>query len=217
MIARNPAPGRRLHHRGRLLYEATIADAKAREARAHGGRADLAILDRAQLDFAPALEALRIAASLEPKLWRAHDYLGRILRDRGDARTAAEQLSLAIAQHAWEPGPYLALGELYRRWGYRDQALAIAELGSAVIPNSAEIWFALGLARDDRGDAGAAIAAYSRALELRPDLVPARFQRGQAYARQRDAAQARRDLRAVVQAGGTSFDVEQARRLLTAL
>jgi tetratricopeptide (TPR) repeat protein len=81
----------------------------------------------------------------------------------------------------------------------------------------AEIWFALGLARDDRGDAGAAIAAYSRALELRPDLVPARFQRGQAYARQRDAAQARRDLRAVVQAGGTSFDVEQARRLLTAL
>src|SRR5262249_7673288 len=203
--------------RGRLLYEATIADAKARDAHVHGGRADLAIIDRAQLDFAPALEALRIAASLEPKLWRAHDYVGRILGDRGEARAAAEQLSLAIAQHAWEPGPYLALGELYRRWAYRDQALAIAELGSAVIPGSAEIWFALGLAHDDRGDSSAAIAAYSRALKLRPDLVPARFRRGQAYARQRDAEQARRDLRAVVQAGGTSFDVEQARRLLTAL
>jgi Flp pilus assembly protein TadD len=87
--------------RGQLLYEATLADARGREARVHGGRADLAIVDRSQLDFAPALEALRIAASLEPRLWRAHDYLGRILRDRGDARA---------------PGPYLALGELHRRW-----------------------------------------------------------------------------------------------------
>lgn len=203
--------------RGRLLYEVTIADAKDREARAHGGRADRAIIDRSQLDFAPALEALRIAARLEPRLWRAHDYLGRILRDRGDARAAAEQLSLAIAQHAWEPGPYLALGELYRRWRYGDQALAIAELGSAVLPGSAEIWFALGLARDDRGDASAAIAAYSRALELQPALTQARFRRGQAYAARRDPARALRDLRAVVQAGGTSFEVEQARRMLSAL
>jgi tetratricopeptide (TPR) repeat protein len=203
--------------RGRLLYEAAIADARSREARAHGGRADLAIVDRAQLDFAPALEALRIATSLEPRLWRAHDYLGRVLRDRGDARAAAEQLSQAIAQHAWEPGPYLALGELYRRWRFGDQALAIAELGSVVVPGSAEIWFALGLARDDRGNSSAAIAAYSRALELRPDLTAARFRRGQAFARQRNVGQALRDLRAVVQAGGTSFDVEQARRLLIAL
>jgi hypothetical protein len=38
-----------------------------------------------------------------------------------------------------------------------------------------------------------------------------------ALARQRDVARARRGLRAVIQAGGTSFDVEQVRRLLIAL
>lgn len=201
---------------GRLRYEATIAEAKDREARAQDHRADQVIIDRSRLDTTAALEALRIAASLQNQLWRAHDYIGRILRDRGDARAAAEQLSLAIAQHAWEAGPYIALGELYRRWHDADQALAIAELGSVVVPGSAEIWFALGLAHDDRGDPDA-IAAYSRALELQPDLVQARFRRGQAYARQREAARARRDLGAVVQAGGTSFEVEQARRMLAAL
>jgi tetratricopeptide (TPR) repeat protein len=202
---------------GRLLYEAAIADARDRDARVQGDRADLAIVDRAQLDLAPALEALRMAARLEPRLWRAHDYLGRILRDRGDPRAAAEQLSQAVAQHAWEAGPYLALVELYRRWHRGDEALAIAELGSTAIPDSAEIWLALGRARDDRGELGAAIAAYSRALELQPDLVPARFRRGQAYARQHDAVRAVRDLRTVVQIGGMSFDVEQAGRMLSVL
>lgn len=32
----------------------------------HGGRADLAIVDRAQLDFAPALKALRMSRPVEP-------------------------------------------------------------------------------------------------------------------------------------------------------
>jgi tetratricopeptide (TPR) repeat protein len=202
---------------GRLRYEAAIAEAKHREARAQDRRADQVIVDRSQLDLTTALEALRIAASLQNQLWRAHYDIGRILRDRGDAKAAAEQLTEAIAQHAWEAGPYIALGEIYRRWQYRDEALAIAELGSTVVPGSAEIWFALGLARDDRGDRNEAIAAYSRALDLQPDLRQVRFQRGRAYAYLGDAARARRDLQAVVTAGGTAFEIEQARHLLANL
>ena len=203
--------------RGRLDYEATVAEARDREARAQGRRADQVIVDRSTLDFRSALDALRRAVGLQHQLWRAHDYLGRILRDRGDPRAAAEQLTEAIAQHAWEAGPYIALGELYRRWHYRDEALAIAEVGSAAVPGSAEIWFALGLAHDDRGDRSEAIAAYSRALALQPELAAARFQRGRAYAGQGDASRARRDLLAVVAAGGTGFEIAEAKQLLASL
>lgn len=137
--------------------------------------------------------------------------------DRGDAKAAAEQLSVAIAQHAWEPGPYLALCELYRRWRYRDHALAIAELGAAAVPSSAGIWFELGLARDAEGDSGGAIDAYTRALEIEPGFHRARFQRGQTYFRNQDLAHARRDLQAVVKAGGSSFVLQQARHMLATI
>ena len=203
--------------RGQLLYEAMLADARSREARAQGRRADQVIPDRATLDATPALQALLVAIRLEPKLWRAHFAIGRILRDRGDAQAAAEQLSAAIALHAWEPGPYIALCALYRRWQFRDQALAIAELGSAVLPGSAEIWVALGMARDDRNERGAAIAAYSKALEIKRDHVQARFQRGLDYLRARDAARARGDLQAFVNAGGTGFEIDRARHILALL
>jgi len=198
---------------GRLLYEAALDDAKNRAARAQGCPADQAVVDRATIDATPALEALLAAASLENRLWRAHYYIGRILRDRGDARGAATRFTEAIAQHAWDPNPYIALCELYRRWWYRDEALAIATVGAAAIPASAEIWYELGRTRDDRGQ-GRAIEAYTRALELKPRLDQARFQRGQAYFRRKDFAHARRDLEAFVHAGGTGFATDQARRML---
>src|SRR5262249_2177913 len=153
---------------GRLLYDATIAETKDREARAQGRRADRVTIDRSALDGTRALEALLAATRLEGQLWRAHYYIGRILGDRGDARAAAEQLTLATAQPAWEPAPYIALAELYRRWRYRDEALAIAEVGTTAVPDSAHLWYELGAAHDDRGEPGEAIAAFTRALDLEP-------------------------------------------------
>jgi tetratricopeptide (TPR) repeat protein len=203
--------------RGRMLYEAAIADAAAREARIQGRRADQVTVDRAALDFTPALQALLVAIRLENQLWRAHYYLGRILRDLGDAQGAAAELNEAIAQHAWEPAPYLALADLYRRWGYRDQALAIAELGATTLPGSADVWYGLGMVRLDRGDHALAIRAFTKALEVKPDLPLAWLQRGRAYLRSRDFARARRDLQAFVNAGGTGFDREQAEHLLVHL
>ncbi|HEX7843324.1 MAG TPA: tetratricopeptide repeat protein, partial [Kofleriaceae bacterium] len=173
--------------------------------------------DRSALDATPALEALLAATHLENQLWRAHYYIGRILGDRGDARAAAEQLTLAIAQHAWEPGPYIALAELYRRWRYRDEALAIAEIGTAAVPDSADLWYELGAARDDRGEPGEAISAFTRALDLEPGLAAVQFQRGQAYFRVKDFAHARRDLEAFAQTGGRSFELEEAQRMLANL
>lgn len=202
---------------GQLLHDATLAEARDREANAQHRRADRVAIDRSALDFTPALEALLAAARLEDQLWRAHYYIGQILRDRGDSKAAAEQLTSAIALHAWEPGPYVALAELYRRWRYRDEALAIAELATATLPGSADAWYELGAARDDRDERDDAIAAFTRALELEPGLTAVRFQRGRAYLRVKDFAHARRDLEGFVQAGGTSFELDQARRMLAIL
>ena len=202
---------------GRMLYEATIADAAAREAQIQGGRADQIVVDRSGLDFTPALQALMVATRLENQLWRAHYYIGRILRERGDARAAAVNLSAAIVHHAWEPAPYLELADLYRRWGYRDEALAIAELGVATLPDAGDVWYGLGMVRMDRGEHAQAIRAFSKALEVKPDLPLAWFQRGRAYLRSKDFAHARRDLQAFVNAGGTGFDREQAEHLLVHL
>jgi tetratricopeptide (TPR) repeat protein len=203
--------------RGQTLYEAAIAEAAMRDARIERRPPEPRAVDRAALDFAPALQALLVAIRLENRLWRAHYYVGRILCDLGDAQAAAVQLSEAIALHAWEPAPYVALGDLYRRWGYRDQALAIATLGTATLPGSAEVWYSLGMVRLDRGEHAEAIRAFSHALDVKPDLTVAWFQRGRAYLRSKDFAHARRDLQAFVRAGGTGFDLEQARRLLVHL
>lgn len=202
---------------GRTRYEAVIAEATDRAVHAEGRRAEDITIDRAALDFAPALQALEMAIRLENQLWRAHYYVGRILGDLGDARASAEQLTEAIALHAWEPAPYLALGELYRRWGHRDEALAIAELGAATLPDAAELWYALGMVRLDRREHSDAIAAFSKALARKPDLRLAQLQRGRAYLRNRDFSRARDDLQAFVRAGGTGFDLEQARHLLVYL
>ena len=203
--------------RGRMLYEATLAEARAREAEIQGRRADDVAVDHAALDFTPALQALLVAVRGEHQLWRAHYYIGKILCDRGDARACATELGEAIALHAWQPAPYVALAALYRRWGYRKEALAVAELAIAALPGAADAWFELGMVRMERSEHAPAIAAFNRALELKPELSRARFQRGRAYLRSRDFAHARGDLQAFVAAGGAGFDVDQARRLLVHL
>jgi tetratricopeptide (TPR) repeat protein len=200
--------------RGRLIYEATLADAREDAARAQSGRADQVMIDRSALDFTPAVQALLVAIQLEPRLWRAHYLLGRIHRDHGDPKAAAERFSEAIAQHTWDAAPYIALAELYRRWQYRDQAVDVAAIGAMAVPSSADVWFELGMAYDDHGRRVEAIAAFTRALDLDPTLEPARFQRGQAYFRAKDFAHARRDLEAFVKAGKTSFEIAQAHHML---
>lgn len=81
-----------------------------------------------QLDA--ARDALATAIKLEPALWRAHYYLGRIHRDLGDARRAAQQFSETIRLHPGYRFAYIALTELYRAHGHIDQARAVAILGA---------------------------------------------------------------------------------------
>ena len=146
---------------------------------------DDSALDPRLLQLDAARDALRRAAKLAPDLWRAHYYLGRLYRDRDDARHAAEQFTAAIKTHPSYRFAYIALIELYRKWDYIDEALAVALAGTAnVAPSDAsDVWFEVGMAHlgDEPPDPCAArddappglSAAVLSALAKEPDDRPA--------------------------------------------
>jgi tetratricopeptide (TPR) repeat protein len=193
-VTQRPDQGMYQLYHGIALFEAAHAGA----ATSSPGSANL---DEAR-------DALRRATQLAPNLWRAHYYLGRLYRERDDARRAAEQFTLTIKTHPSYRFGYIALTELYRRWDYVDQALAIAKLGTAnVAPAEAsELWFEVGMVQDAKRATQPAIEAFTKAIELRPQDVSSKFQRGQLYYRANDFAGAKRDLDDVV----TSTDPDAA-------
>lgn len=170
-------------------------------------------LDRRALDLEPARAELALANAANPNLWRAHYYLGRIARDRGQPRRAAGEFARAIELEPREVGPHVALAELYRAWGFADAAIAVAQQGTLLATKPAaqlaEAWFALGEAQVDRHADGVAIATFDRAVELghAPRALAAR-----AFARVRmgDFANAKPDLEAYLATPPAADDAADA-------
>jgi tetratricopeptide (TPR) repeat protein len=188
-----------LYH-GISLYEAELQRARSEQAQREQKTPDEVTVDPSALKLDAARDALLRAAKLAPDLWRAHYYLGRVYRELDDSRHAAEQFSRTIATHpTYRPG-YIALIELYLRWDYFDQAIAVALLGTANVPaaEAGELWYEAGMAYDAKRADDHAIAAFSKAIAGKPEDPSSKFQRGQVYFRKGDFANARRDLEDVV-------------------
>ena len=184
---------------GISLYEAEVQRAKEDQARRENKKPEDITLDPSGLKLDAARDALVRATKLAPSLWRAHYYLGRVYRDLDDPRRAAAQFSQTIAAHPTYHYAYISLIELYRRWDYVDQALAVATLGTTIVPSNdaGELWFELGMAYDAKRVDGKAVEAFSTAIALQPDDMNAKFQRGQILARKGEIAAAKRDLEEV--------------------
>jgi len=185
---------------GIALYETEREVARAAQARRERKKPDDVELDPARLKLDAARDALMAAVRTAPDAWRAHYYLGRVYRDLDDARPAAVQFTATIKTHPGYRFAYVALIELYRRWDYIDQALAVALLGTSYVPaaEASELWFEAGMAYDAKRADDKAIDAFSKAIAGRPDDAGSKFQRGQIYLRRGDVASARRDLEDVV-------------------
>lgn len=169
-----------------------------------------------------ARAALERAVAIDPALWRAHYYLGRIARDEQRERDAAEQFSAAIRYNPTQQAAYVALAELYRKWDYPALAVAVASIGArelGAVPAASDVQYVLGMAQTELGAHAKAIAAFTRALELSPDNHKARYQRGVVYFRHGKHEDARRDLEAFVAAApdSLSFARQQAESLLAEL
>ena len=204
---------------GRFLYEKAVQTAREDEARRQNKKPEEVTPDLTTANFEKPLQHLQEAIKLNGELWRAHYFIGRIYRDTGKSKEAAEELTKALRGAPTDPGPWVALAELYRRWDYTDQAIQIAEAGTAAVPGAAEksdIWFEVGAGYDDKHLNDQAIAAFTKALEARRDNHAAKFQRGQAYFRKGSYDEAKRDLEEFSKTGGASvqFEKQQASKML---
>jgi tetratricopeptide (TPR) repeat protein len=204
---------------GRFLYEKAIQTAREETAKREGKKPEEVEADLSSVNFEKPLQHLQEAIKLNNDLWRAHYYIGRIYRDTGKAKEAAEELTKALQAGPIDFGPWVALAELYRRWDYTEQAIQIAEAGTAAVPGTNEksdIWFEVGMGYDDKRSHDKAIDAFTKAIEARRDNHRAKFQRGQAYYRKGDLANAKRDLEEFAKTGGASvqFEKQQASKML---
>ncbi len=204
---------------GYTLYEKAIFQAREDQARRENKKVEEVQPDLTAVNFEKPRQYLQKAIELNPELWRAHYYLGRIYRDTDKPKEAAEALTKSLSFAPPIPEPWVALGELYRKWDYTDQALAVAQQGAAVVPGSNEvsdIWYVVGMAYDDKRLDDKAIESFDKALESRPDNHKAKFQRGQAYFRKGDFSKAKKDLEEFAKSGGSSveFAKQQASKML---
>jgi tetratricopeptide (TPR) repeat protein len=204
---------------GWFLYEKAVQKAREEQAARENKKPDEVNPDLTNVNFEKALQHLQEAVKLNGELWRAHYCIGRIYRDTGKSKQAAEELTRALQSGPTEAGPWVALAELYRHWDYPDQAIQVAEAGTAAVPGTHEksdIWYVAGMGYDDKRRDDKAIEAFTKAIEAKRDNHKAKFQRGQAYFRKGDYGNAKRDLEEFAKAGGASVDFEkqQASKML---
>lgn len=207
---------------GQFLYEKAVQVAREEQARRENKKPEEITPDLTAVNFEAARQHLQEALKLNADIWGAHYYLGRINRDTGKTKEAAEELTKALQGGAIDPGPWVALAELYRSWDYTDQAIQVAEAGTAVVPGSHEksqIWYEVGMGYDDKRNNDKAIDAFTKALEAKRDYHTAKFQRGQAYYRKGDYNNAKRDLEEFSKAGGASvqFEKQEASKMLVGI
>jgi tetratricopeptide (TPR) repeat protein len=169
------------------------------------------LIDPATFQRDSARDAFRRAVKLMPGLWRAHYYLASMELEDGDAALAARQLDQAIVTNPDYAQSYLALVELYLRWGYRDEARAVAVAGTQrMAPHDAfALWYELGTIYQADGALPEAVEAFTRVIEVEPNHVLARFHRGEIYVEIGKHMEARDDLGIAAGARDPAFEVEK--------
>lgn len=204
---------------GWYLYEKAIQQAKQAQAAKENKKVEEVEADLTGVNFEKARTHLEKALQLNDELWRAHYLIGSIHRHAGKAKEAAEAFSKSLQLGAYDPSPWIALAELYRRWDYSDQAIQVSEQGVLAVPGDPEksdIWFEVGMGYADKRLYEKAIAAFDKALEARRDNHLAKFARGQAYFFKGDHAKAKQDLEEFSKSGSTSLEFfkQQSSRML---
>ncbi|MGE0547038.1 MAG: tetratricopeptide repeat protein [Kofleriaceae bacterium] len=204
---------------GIALYRREVKSARDELAKKEGRKPEEVEPDLSTRNFEKPKQFLQEAVKLNPDLWKAHYYLGSIYRDTGKPKEAAEAFNKSLESAPNDPGPWVALSELYRRWDYTDQAIQVAEQGVKTVPGDNErsdLFFVAGMGYEDKANHAKAIAMFDEALKSRRDNHKAKFQRGQAYFKSGELPKAKLDLEEFSKSGGGSveFEKQQASRML---
>ncbi|MEW6329982.1 MAG: sulfotransferase [Pseudomonadota bacterium] len=119
--------------------------------------------------LAEAEAVLRQIVDSTPDHHPAWHLLGLIAFEVGKLPLSVELIAHAVRLNDAVPLYHRNLGELCRRQGRLDEAVAAGRRATALAPNDIDAHYNLGLALTDKGEWEAAIRAYRRALELNPD------------------------------------------------
>jgi len=170
---------------------------------------------------------LEKAVELNPRLYKAHWYLGKVYARKDNPKKAAESWTEAARLDAGFGLAFIDLGKLYLKWDFVPQAIAVLEqgtLGHVMDPDEVtDIYYYLGLSYDSQQNWAKAVEAYSKAIDVQKGNIDAKLQRGFSYARMGDKAKARADLEEYVKAKGNipgevpGLEVQAANDLLMRL
>ena len=172
-------------------------------------------LGRAHLRMEPpnyslAQEHFEKATELDPKNYKSLYFLGKTYASQGKVKEAAEAWTKSASISSGNfANPFDDLSQLYIRWGFLDQAVAVLQAGLKRIEGVQEksaLYFHLGLAYQGKGQLKEAVDAYSKALSAHAGNKNARLQRGLAYADLKEKDNAIADLEAFINGGGNGED-----------
>jgi tetratricopeptide (TPR) repeat protein len=132
---------------------------------------------KARRDWAGAAASLRHAIALRPDLPAAHYTLGQVLQLSGDESGARTHLAEAErlrrrAQFEQEAGVWTAVGTQKLHSGNAAGGLDLFRRAAAVFDAYAPAHYQMGVALRRLGQPEAARAAFARARQLNPSLVP---------------------------------------------
>lgn len=122
----------------------------------------------AAADFERAAAELRASLERDADRPEAQAALGIFLAERGDAAGARRALREALRIEPTFEAGYVNLADLERALGSGDESMQILESGLAVLPASAALHHARGLARVRLGRSVEALADLAKAVELDP-------------------------------------------------
>jgi tetratricopeptide (TPR) repeat protein len=178
-----------------------------------------AYLEAKTPNLSTAQKHLERAIELEPRLYRAQYLLGDVHDQRGNAQQAAERWTQAAKMAPTSFGmPFNALGKLYIRWDFLNEAVAVLKAGIAKVTDpeqAAELHYHLGLALSGQNKNQEAVDAYTKAIELRKGNLDALRQRGYAYLALGDKEKAKVDLKTFEKSGsGSLFEIQTVKQTL---
>jgi Flp pilus assembly protein TadD len=168
---------------------------------------------------------LALAAGRErfPNETRLLHQSAQLAAEDGDTAAALATYESITAIDAQDADAWVSLGDLYARAGKLDQSKAAFEQVVTLDPQRAPQLFynigALAMNKPDRSpaDVQKAIAAFRRAVELKPDYVQAHKQLGFALLGTGDRAGARAELEQYVRLAPNASDAAQIQAMLKSL
>jgi predicted O-linked N-acetylglucosamine transferase (SPINDLY family) len=119
--------------------------------------------------FAEARDLFCAGLEAHPDHADAWHILGLIAHESGEHALACRCIEKALSLDAFNAVYHTNLGEVYRKAGRRDEAVASCRHALALRPELAGAHGNLGVALEERGDLDAALAAYREAARLQPD------------------------------------------------